>query len=405
MEDINEKNIAEEEEDDEEKYLTKNISVYVDKDHLETLLDKMIEYKASGLIIKGDDYVWIRVNGRLHKITRKKLSNSDCNNMLNEAYRNSVASSTIQTGRPLDFAYQLNRSYDEFYRFRINAVSTMKNNAPSLTMTVRLIDSCPPQIEKYNVPKDIIETFMNSNDGIIYVAGATGSGKSTLLASLNRKKLEQKNSNIIFVEFAAPIEFVYDQLDISKSVVTQIEIGRNLESFSNGVENAMRMEPQIVQVSESRDLETISASLNLSTTGHLVTTTIHASSVSETFRRIIDFYPMSYRHSAQQDILSSAKMIIAQRLINTKDGKRTAIREYLVLTPEIKYELQESKNLARDVIKMVEKHGQTMSQDIKRVYNEGLITKEYYDALIKEYELDTRAIIKDTSRNGEENNE
>lgn len=371
--------------------IQERITNFQSEEHLNTLLMVMVKNRASGVYIKGEEPVWISLNSRKHKITNKILHKNECEKLLCKAYGSDTAITMLAQKGCLNFPYEI-REDDKSYRFRVNAVRCTKYNAPSLSITFRLIDSVPPDVKDLGVPEEIINAFRENEKGIIYVAGATGQGKSTLLASLLKDVLMNENSNINLVDLGAPIEYVFDEIDLPSSFVTSINIGKDLDKFSDGVENALRMEPQIIQISESRDLETINASIMASETGHAVTTTLHAGSVAESFRRIINMFPQESRKYAEYSVITSTKMIIAQKLVKTIDGKRTAIREYLVFNPVIVEKLLKSNNISLDLISIVEEFGHSMSKDIDRVFEEGLISKEEYKKQKTEYQEKVNSI-------------
>jgi defect-in-organelle-trafficking protein DotB len=351
------------------------------------LLRKMVEFGASGLFIMGNQPVWMSVNGRKVKVTERSLSNEECEAMLNTSYKSNSASTIVNSKKPLDYAYQYRDQAGSAHRFRVNAVSATRNNSSSMTITFRLIQSIPPTIEQLGIPADIVKACQENDKGIIYVAGATGQGKSTTLAAIMRHILSQEDANVNMVDVGAPIEYALDSIDWPNSFVTPIEVGRDLQTFYEAVVNCMRMEPQIIQISESRDMETISASLDASKSGHAVFTTVHSGSVAETLRRVVNMFPFDGRSMIQLDVVESTKMIIAQKLLNTVDGKRTAIREYLDFDAAVREKLWATNNIAKTAAEVVAESGYPMSRDVERVYSEGLIDVKEYDKQMKEYEM------------------
>jgi defect-in-organelle-trafficking protein DotB len=139
-------------------------------------------------------------------------------------------------------------------------------------------------------------------------------------------------------------------------------------------------------------VETISASLDASKSGHAVYTTVHSGSVAETLRRIVNFFPFEGRSMVQLDVVESTKMIIAQKLLNTIDGKRTAVREYLVFDQNIREILWNTDNIAKAAAETVMEFGYPMSKDIQRVYDEGLISEKVYNKEMKDYEKEMSVI-------------
>ena len=109
----------------------------------------------------------------------------------------------------------------------------------------------------------------------MFITGSTGSGKSTLLASIIRSLIEQTDSNRKVLTYEAPIEFVFDEIQTTSSIVGQSEIPGHLDSFAGGIRNALRRKPRLIMVGECRDPEAISAALEAALTGHPVYTTLH----------------------------------------------------------------------------------------------------------------------------------
>ena len=166
-----------------------------------------------------------------------------------------------------------------------------------------------------------------------------GSGKSTLLASIIRELVEREDSHRKVLTYEAPIEFVYDMLNKPTAIISQAEIPRHLPSFAAGVRNALRRSPGLILVGESRDTETISASIEAALTGHPVYTTLHSNGVPETIRRLVASFPADERVGRIIDILETVRLVIWQKLVPTVDGKRVALREYLVFDEHVRDEL------------------------------------------------------------------
>lgn len=383
----------------EENYMVENIPIFYrgnQVEELRKLLKKMIEFKASGLFIMGGNYVWMSDNGVKRKITPRQLEVSECEGLLECAYNSNSGLSILRSKKPLNFAYQFEDEEGFVHRFRVNAVSSTNGGSPSLVITFRLIQTTPPDVKVLGIPDEIVEVCKKNTKGIIYVTGATGEGKSTTLASIIRNILEGEDANINMVDIGEPIEYIFDEINKPSSFVTPLNVGIDVNSFYDGVVNCMRMEPQIIQISESRDTDTIQASLDASKSGHAVFTTLHSPNVPETLRRIVNMFPIGARSSIQLDIVESTSAIISQKLLKTKDGKRTAVREFLVLTPEVKEMLWNSNNIGKTAIDVLQQYGYPMTRDIQRVFDEGLITQDLYDKMMFNYNQQIKVIKKDS---------
>jgi twitching motility protein PilT len=145
--------------------------------------------------------------------------------------------------------------------------------------------------------------------------------------------------NIITLE--DPIEYMHES---KASLVVQRSVGLHVESFANGLREALREDPDVILVGELRDPETISLAMTAAETGHLVLGTLHTSSAVKTLDRIIDAMPAEQKAQAATFLGQHLKGVISQVLVRTPDGRgRKAILEILVNTPGIANLIMERK--------------------------------------------------------------
>jgi len=145
-----------------------------------------------------------------------------------------------------------------------------------------------------------IDKSLRKKSGMVLVTGPTGSGKTTTLYSM-MQDLNTPERKIISLE--DPIE--YELRGIVQSEVNEA-YGY---SFHSGLKALLRQDPDIIMIGEIRDLETANTAAQAALTGHLVLSTLHTKSASETLERLINMGLPPY-------ILASAiDIIIAQRLV------------------------------------------------------------------------------------------
>jgi defect-in-organelle-trafficking protein DotB len=158
-----------------------------------------------------------------------------------------------------------------------------------------------------------------------------------------------------------------------------------LPSFAAGVRNALRRKPRLILVGEARDEPTIAAVIDAALTGHPVYTTIHSNGVADSIRRMISTFPPEERHGRALDIIESMRMIVWQKLVRTVDGKRTALREYLVFTQEVRDVLIDTpvELVTAKTRELLELHGQPIERDAKRKLEQGIIEERTYQLLVR----------------------
>ena len=252
-------------------------------------MDKMLEHaerlNASDITIQTNESIFAEVYGVLMKLTNRKLSNTELGDLINSIYGPN-ATTQLLSGKDIDTHYEFRPSRGVRYRYRVNATACLVDGHDAIQITLRTIPTTPPQLDVMGLPASVMEAIA-PQEGIVFITGATGSGKSTLLASIIRYLIEKEDSNRKVLTYEAPIEFVYDEIETTSSIVSQSEIPRHLPSFASGVRNALRRKPRLIMVGECRDAETISAALEAALTGHPVYTTLHTSGVAETMRRLV----------------------------------------------------------------------------------------------------------------------
>jgi len=331
--------------------------------NIKELFTIAVDKKASDLHLVVGLPPALRIDGQLTFISGKdKLSVKDMeqvvDGLLNQQQRDRFAST-----RELDLGYGVNG-----FRFRVNFLYE-KNN---MAMVARVISEKIPSLEELGMPK-IVYNLLGLKQGLILVTGPTGCGKSTSLASMIEYINSNRFCNIITLE--DPIEYLFQP---NKSIIVQRQLGSDMLSFASGLKHALRQDPNVIMVGEMRDLETIATTITLAETGHLVLATLHTYNASQTIDRIIDIFPPHQQGQVRMQLSMTLASVISQRLIPKEKGGRIASREILLNTSAVANLIRENKVAQiKTVIETSSKEGMvSIDQDLKRLYEEKLISKE-----------------------------
>lgn len=352
-------------------------------------MDLMLEFatgvQASDITIQSGSPIMAEIYGRLVQITSRHMSNTEVGEMINSIYGPN-ATTQLLSGKDIDTHYEFKPSRGQRYRFRVNATSCLVEGHDAIQITLRTIPTTPPKLSSMNLPEKILQALA-PQEGIVFVTGATGSGKSTLLASIIRELIEQQDSNRKVLTYESPIEFVFDEISTTSAIVSQSEIPRHIPNFADGVRNALRRKPRLIMVGECRDSDTISAALEAALTGHPVYTTLHTSGVAETMRRLVTSFDKEERLGRTIDILETIRLCIWQKLVPTVDGKRVALREYLVFDEKIRDMLLETNpdDITSSTRKLVREYGQTMFKEAKEKFEQGIISERTFKLITAGY--------------------
>lgn len=359
--------------------------VYSDPRHLKDTALEAVAQRGSDLYFQSGMPVLLKVDGVLRALTERRLTTEECLQVLNWAAGNEMASGNIARGEEARSSYSVRdpikkdaRGEDVRYRFRVNAIGGEFRSNLGVQVVMRAIRSEPPNIAELGVDQEIVDA-MTPDDGCIYITGATGSGKSTTFAGALRYIMEGDTpikGNIVTIE--SPIEYLFETVKSSHSTVFQTEVGRGVKTFGAGIVSMMRHDPSLIVVGETRDTATADAVQEAALTGHPVFTTLHANDCSTIFARMLSFYKPEERDSMLFSIVSTARLLVNQRLVPGKGGGRVPLREYLVMAEALREEIIAESDPRRitSVMKvMLRKHGVSMAIAAQRAYEQGLITE------------------------------
>ena len=171
----------------------------------------------------------------------------------------------------------------------------------------------------------MLELFARKKQGFFLVVGPTGHGKSTTLASIIEMINQNRNAHILTIE--DPIEYVYEQ---KKSIIDQREVGQDTKSFPNALRAMFREDIDVALIGEMRGHATIEAAITAAETGHLVFSTLHTNSASQTIDRIIDTFPPEGQKQVRNQLAGSLLGIFSQRLLKSVSGGRVPAYELLI---------------------------------------------------------------------------
>ena len=322
------------------------------------------EQKASDLFLKEHAPATLRVDGQVVPLDLPPLTGEEVRDL---AY--SVMSqeqiARFERRYELDLAFTI----EGIARFRANVYQ----QRGSMGVVLRLIPLKTHSLEELGMPP-AIKDLSAHRQGLILVTGPTGCGKSTTLAAMIDVINSARHCNIITVE--DPIEFVHED---KLAIVSQREVGIDTESFTDALKYIVRQSPDVILIGEMRDVETMHVALAASETGHLVLSTVHTTSASETLDRIINMFPPHEKPQICMRMANSLRGIVSQKLLPRADGGgRIAAVEIMVATPTVSKLIEEGR--AAQLYTAIGEGGywgmQTMNQCLVKYHKEGLITEE-----------------------------
>jgi twitching motility protein PilT len=289
--------------------------------NLEQLLKFVTEKGASDLHLKPMRPPMLRIHGRLMPIEAEPLQPETIKELLMPILTPQQKARLEET-----LAVDLGYGIQGLARFRGNIYM----QRGTLAAAFRRIPYDILNIEDLDLP-DVLQEFCDLPMGLVLVTGPTGSGKSTTLAAMINRISSQRPSHILTIE--DPIEFLFSD-DVAS--IAQREIGTDTLSFSEALRNAMRQDPDVIMVGEMRDPETVATVLTAAETGHLVFSTLHTNSATQTVDRILDTFAGDAQKQARIQLVQVLKGVVSMQLIERQDGTGLiAALEIMRATPRV----------------------------------------------------------------------
>jgi len=331
--------------------------------NVKPLFKLMVEKRASDLFFAPYAPAKIKIDGKIIPVNKLEMTPK----MVKQAALELMDENQLDIfTRELEVDFAISEA--GLGRFRVNVFHQRGNVA----MVLRYITADMPVLEELGMPEQLKDLVMLRR-GLILMVGASGNGKSTTLAAMVNHRNEKTSSHIITVE--DPIEFLHPN---KQSIVNQREVGLDTKSYANALKSAMRAAPDVIQIGEIRDRESMQSAIDMAGTGHLVLATLHSNNAPETLDRIINMFPQEQHVQIFMDLAHYLRAIISQRLVRSRTGRRVAAVELMLNTPHIKDlilkgDISEVKEAIKD---SSEKGVQNFDDALLNLYKAGTITLE-----------------------------
>lgn len=338
--------------------------------------------QASDIHIQGGNHLVVDQHGRKRRASAFVLADDTLSKVMDEIFSPEVRS-MVKGGTPVDRAMQLDGDMYNRYglergerlRFRCNFVqATAGRLDTTVALTMRIIPSAIPDLTQMGIEPDLFEALLPPN-GLGILGGITGSGKSTLAAAAYRYcQITEPDRKITTIE--DPIEFVLGRAeDILQP--TQLQIRRDVDNYAEAIRADLRRAPSIIGIGEMRDLETFQAGVLAGQLGHFNLTTMHIHSPGEAIPRCLTMVPAEMREATARDLLGVLQYIVVQKLLRTADGKRTAVREYIVFDDPLRAKLAEMPYplWGQHIDTVIRQEDRRIADQAWRLYQQGIMER------------------------------
>jgi len=253
-------------------------------------------------------------------------------------------------------------------RFRVNTY----RQRGSMAAVGRGVSFDIPDYKTLGIPEQVMELAELAH-GMVLVAGTAGSGKSTTQACIVDRINRTREAHIITLE--DPIEFLHRD---RKSIVSQREIAIDTKDYLSALRACLRQAPDVIQLGEMRDYETIRTAMTAAETGHLLFATLHTKGAVNTIDRIVDTFPAAQQSQVRVQLSMVLRCVVSQQLLPDREGGLVPAFELLYMNGAVRNMIRDSKNYQIDsVLQTSAAEGMiSMDQSILSLCRAGRITEE-----------------------------
>ena len=306
------------------------------KQKLNDLLTTTAKQAASDLHIAVGRRPTLRIDGVLVPLQKESITTPEgAEGIIGELLTPELKEKLVRQ-KQVDFAY----SFEDKARFRVNVYYQRGYLAAAL----RLVPARIKTIEELNLPP-LLHDLAKLSQGFVLIVGPAGHGKSSSLAAILDEINHTRSDHIITIE--DPVEYLFTQ---DKCIVSQREVGSDAMSFHGALRTVLRQDPDVVMIGEMRDSVSIATAMTASETGHLVLSTLHTNSASQTIDRIIDSFPAEQQGQVTSQLAATLVAIISERLLPRLSGGRIPSVEIMIVNPAIRNLIRERKTYQIDLV-------------------------------------------------------
>lgn len=333
---------------------------------IKKLMQEMVARGASDLFYRAGGKARLKIDGKLAPANESVLSVDDVIRAAEEL-TTPKQREFFKNNLDVDFALFVE---ELGLRFRVSIF--MQRNWPSIC--IRKVNNTTQSFKELNLPEDVLKRLSLERGGLVLLTGSMGSGKSTTIASMIDYINQNGRKHILTVE--EPIEFTFRD---KEALINQREVGIDVPSYAAALRAFTLQSPDVLYISNIRDIETMSSALTAAETGVLVLSTLHTINAPQTIERIINFFPPHQHQEVKNQLSSLLKGVISLRLVPLKEGRgRIPAYEVMMLTPTISRLIREGK--IWEIAQFIDDGSlfgmQSFTQSLVKLVREGRIREE-----------------------------
>lgn len=328
-------------------------------------LKQAVDRGASDLFLVAGGAVSVKEEGNLVPLEEARLTPQESERLIGAIYERAGRSPVpFKEKGDDDFSF----SVPGLARFRVNAY----RQRGSLAAVVRVVAFSIPDYQALHIPEEVM-ALSQVKSGMVLVTGTAGSGKSTTQACIVDRINATRHAHIVTLE--DPIEFLHRN---NGCIVSQREVATDTADYLSALRACLRQAPDVIQLGEMRDHDTIRTAMTAAETGHLLLATLHTKGAVNTIDRIVDSFPPAQQGQVRFQLAMVLHTVVSQQLLPAVNGGVVPAFELLRLDGAVRSLIRDNKThqIESTMAAGSGKGMLTMDQAILNLYRGGQITRE-----------------------------
>ncbi len=289
---------------------------------LNRICAKAAERKSSEVYIIPAQMPFLRIDGEIKILTGESISSTSFINDLIPIFLDKEEQDIFKEKKQIDVVKKIGKIG--------NSQISIYFQKGNLSLRIKLLSQEIKDLDSLGLPK-VIKSFAHVLRGLVLITGPRDSGRSTLAISL--LDYINKNQSKFISTIEQPIKSV---LRGAKSIVEQREVGKDVNSFLDGLSYIRKRNADVVMVSQINNANMFNEIFAIAEAGSLIFAVMDTSSSLKTIKRILHFFPASQEENIRYFLSENLAGIVSSRLVPRIGGGRVRALEVLSVTPAVK---------------------------------------------------------------------
>ncbi|MBU0731885.1 Flp pilus assembly complex ATPase component TadA [Patescibacteria group bacterium] len=331
---------------------------------LQKLIASISEYKASDLHLSVGVPPMLRIEGVLNPLAGEPLVDINLVDSIKEAWLDEEQKKKLEKEKEIIYSY----TYKDRVRFKV----TIIKQQGTYSISLKLISDFIRPYEDLGFPESV-QKIISGKKGFLIVAGPYNSGRTSTLSSMVEYLNQNYSKRIVTLE--DPMEVLFHD---NQAIIEQREVGRDVVSKSEGLDNIMHEDVDVAVVHSMEDASCLRKALAVAASGRLVLASVNSDGIVPSLKKMMNSFSQEGQSQFTEGLADNLSVAIAQKIIPKIGGGQVLAFEIMLPNQAIKAMIKEGDlTQIYNTMQTARAEGMvTMDQKLAELVNNGIIKLE-----------------------------